>query len=260
MSEIYKNYFSPKSVAQRYAKGRPRFHSFVVHQIKEFLKISEPLPFVMDVGCGTGLSTIALKEIAHKIIALDISSEMLALAPKSNNLHYLLASAENIPISEPVFDLIIISQAVHWLDKDKFFAEAKKVLKHSGWIVVFDNYYTGQIVDNTKFNAWHLQKYLQTFPSVPKNPRSFQQETINGFSLIQENWHENKIELSSKELVNYLITQSNVIAAVENGTQTIEDVTKWLTDEISQFFDGNAKKTFIFKAPIWYLQSNSAND
>ncbi len=246
-------------MAKRYAKGRPNFHPFVIHQIKKFLKITEPLPFVLDVGCGTGLSTLALKEVASKIIALDISTEMLALAPKSSNIHYLLASAENFPINEKIFDLITISQAIHWLDKEKFFREAEKVLKQNGWIVAFDNYYTAQMTDNERFNIWHRQKYLQKFPSVPKNKRSFQMESENPgeFILFEEEWHENIIELSSTELVEYLITQSNVIAVVENGTQTIDAVTKWLTGEIRPFFESEAKKKIIFKAPVWYLRRKS---
>ena len=68
------NYFDPKSAAERYAKGRPHFHTQVISRIKAYLSLAEPVSRAIDVGCGTGLSTIALKEIARHIVGVDSSA------------------------------------------------------------------------------------------------------------------------------------------------------------------------------------------
>jgi predicted TPR repeat methyltransferase len=57
------NYFDPKSAAERYAKGRPYFHPQIINRIQAYLSLTEPVARALDVGCGTGLSTIALKAI-----------------------------------------------------------------------------------------------------------------------------------------------------------------------------------------------------
>src|SRR2546421_9728514 len=97
------NYFGPKSAAQRYAKGRPYFHPLIVSRIKEFLQVTEPLSSALDVGCGTGLSTVALKEIAEDISGIDASEQMIALAPSGNGIRYFVASAENLPFTKNKF-------------------------------------------------------------------------------------------------------------------------------------------------------------
>lgn len=51
----------------------------------------------------------------------------------------------------------------------------------------------------------------------------------------------------------YLTTQSNVIAAVEQGSESIEAVYQWLAAELSPFFTAESA-TFAFGGYVWYLQ------
>jgi ubiquinone/menaquinone biosynthesis C-methylase UbiE len=256
LSEIYKNYFTPKTAAERFAKGRPRFHSFVIEKIKEFLPLEKPLSFALDVGCGTGFSTTALKEIAQKVIGLDISAEMLAWTEEEKGVEYILASAENLPLCGDKFDLITISQAIHWVNKDNFFKEADRILKPEGWLIAYDNYFSDQAEKNPAFSDWHKREFLKKYPVPPRGEISFEtaSENPNDFILVQQDWHENIIEFSVEELVDFLVTMSNVIAAVEGGTQSIEEVREWLSKNVEPFFKGDERKPFIFIAVIWYLR------
>src|SRR6266566_3385197 len=74
------NFFASESAAQRYAKGRPYFHLIVIGRIKKRLALTFPVRRALDVGCGTGLSTMALKEIAERVVGIDSSAEMIGLA------------------------------------------------------------------------------------------------------------------------------------------------------------------------------------
>jgi predicted TPR repeat methyltransferase len=74
------NFFSFKSAAERYAKGRPNIHADVIRRVAEKLKITSPLRNALDIGCGTGLSTVALLPIAGNIFGLDPSADMLHCA------------------------------------------------------------------------------------------------------------------------------------------------------------------------------------
>jgi hypothetical protein len=56
--------------------------------------------------------------------------------------------------------------------------------------------------------------------------------------------------------VDYLVTQSNIIAAVEGQDQEIEDVRQWLTDGVAPFFDDRPEASFLFGGFIWYLRHN----
>lgn len=252
------NYFSPRSAAERYAKGRPYFHPIIVERIREFLSIDNPLPSALDVGCGTGLSTVALKRIAQTIVGIDASVEMITLAPEENGVKYFVACAENLPFDENEFDLIALSQTFHWLDRNKFLAETSRVLRLNGWLVVYDNYFSGQMIENPDFQSWYREKYLAKYPIPPRAKITFALENTNpfGFHLLKEEWYENTIKFSLEELVDYLVTQSNVIAAVEGGTEEIDETRLWLTEGLRRIFKSAQEKTFLFNAPIWYLNAS----
>lgn len=256
MGKIYENYFIPRAVAERYLKGRPQYHSLVIGKIKEFLKIDRNLSFALDVGCGTGFSSIVLKELSEKVVGLDISAEMLGLAKRKKGVEYILASAESLPLCAGKFDLITVSQAIHWFDRRKFFEEADRILKPKSWIVAYDNYFLGQMPDNPDFNDWYKEEFLKKFPTPPRAELSFETKSENPkyFVLVEENWHENTIELSPKEIVDFLITLTNVIALVENGKLSIEKVKQWIAKGIKPFFNKNERERFAFSAPIWYLR------
>jgi ubiquinone/menaquinone biosynthesis C-methylase UbiE len=258
LNETYKNYFTPKTVAERYAKGRPHFHCFVIEKIKKFLALKQNLSFVLDVGCGTGLSSAALKTISERIVGIDVSFEMMRQAAKTPGIEYFQASAENLPFGEAKFDLITISQAIHWINKQNFFAEADRVLKRGSIIVAYDNYFQGQMLGNPAFNDWYNAEFLKNYPVPARGRRAFDETSENplDFVLEHEEFNENTLEFSATEMVNYLITVSNVIARVENGGQPIREVCDRLTEGIEPFFNGRRQR-FVFINPIWYLRRNS---
>lgn len=249
------NYFSSNSVAERYAKGRPYFHWMIVGHIKRFFPITEPLCSALDVGCGTGLSTVALKGTAQNIIGIDASTEMIALAPREYGIKYVVASAENLPFEEKEFDLLTLSQVFHWLDSNRFLAEAKRVLRPNGWLIAYDNYFSGLMIKNPEFQRWY-KEYLARYPVPPREEITFTAESTNpyGFHLLKEVTYENTITFSLEDLVDFLVTQSNVIAVVEGGKESVKEARTWLTRVIEPMFGSSDKKELLFNAPIWYLQ------
>ena len=250
------NYFAPQSAAERYAKGRPYFHPHVVNHIKDYLSLVEPVTRALDVGCGTGLSTISLKAIARHIIGIDNSAEMIALAPLDSQIEYFVASAEHIPANANDFDLITLSSVFHWIDRSAFFVEARRVLRPHGWLIVYDNYFSARMEENRAFQSWARERYFTRYPSPPRAPVSFGTEDTqkDGFQLIGHEDYQNVVKFSVETLVDYLVTQSNIIVAVEGGTENIGEVRQWLTESVIPFFEGRAEATFLFRGPIWYLR------
>jgi SAM-dependent methyltransferase len=249
------NYFSPRSAAERYARGRPYFHPVIVGRIKDSLSITERLSSALDVGCGTGLSAIALKDLAQSVTGVDASAEMIALAPKEQGVTYFVAPAENLPFDEKEFDLITLSQVFHWLDRRRFLTEAYRVLRPGGWLIAYDNYFTGQTAGRADRQSWY-EEYLERYPMPPRASVTFTPENTNphGFSLLKEEFYQNTIGFSLEGLVEFLITQTNVIAAVEGGGEKIEDVCSWLRGRLKSVFGDAREREFMFNAPIWCLQ------
>lgn len=250
------NFFCSSSAAKRYAQGRPYFHPLVIQRTREFLSITEPLHRALDLGCGTGLSAIALTEIAGAVVGVDASREMLALAPRFPGLAYVVSAAESLPFATNCFDLITMSQVFHWLDRRRFFAEARRTLTMRGMLISYDNYFSRETTENRDFQVWLREEFLVRYPSPQWASASIILEEAEGegFNVLGHERLENEISFSIAGLVNYLLSQSNVIAKVESGSENIADVRSWMIENVRSFFADQQEAMFVFSAPVWFLQ------
>lgn len=227
-----------------------------MERISSFLSLEEKLPGALDVGCGTGLSTVALKALGRSVVGADASTEMLALAAREEGIQYCATRAEQLPFQAGAFDLITISSAFHWLDRDQFLKEAARVLRRAGRLVVYDNFFQGRMAENASFQAWYREQYLSKYPPPSRRSLEFTEENLSeaGFRLLGREQFQSSRSLAVETLVDYLLTQSNVTAAVEYGDELIEDVRGWLTENIEPFFGDMQEASFLFQGPIWYLE------
>lgn len=256
------NYFSPKSAAERYAKGRTAFHHLVIERIKEILFLTERLPRALDVGCGTGLSTVALKDIAREVVGADVSPEMLSFARREDGISYVICAGERLALASGACDLITVSQALHWLERDAFLKEARRVLRAGGWLVVYNNYFAGEIKENDEFQRWHRELYLTKYPRAHRAPVSLIAEDVarENFRLQHQERHQHVIRFSLEALIDYLVSQSSVIAAVEGGSEDIEEVRRWMRASLAPYFGRAGEADFLFNAPIWFLQRAATSE
>ncbi|HEV3411450.1 MAG TPA: methyltransferase domain-containing protein [Puia sp.] len=241
------NYFAPRTAAQRYAKGRPDVHSYTIHQLRDFLHLDEKLEHVLDIACGTGLSTNALLEVGNKVYGTDISPEMLELAPNRKLIHYSLAPAEDQPFADRYFDLITVSSGVHWFNIERFLTEASRLLKIQSYLVLYENYFDSSLQSDDQFKEWVAHTHYQRFPTPPKNKYSWSDETTTPFGLhyVTEWRSAYSIPMTKQQFACYLTTQSNVIAAVEAGALSFEEVDAWLDHELDPFFFPGKEPRYI---------------
>ena len=78
----------------------------------------------------------------------------------------------------------------------------------------------------------------------------------SGFVFIEEDRYENEVSFTSEELVAYLTTQTNVVAAVEVGRESFESANQWLLEQVRPFF-AKASATFVFVTRAWYLRKEA---
>jgi ubiquinone/menaquinone biosynthesis C-methylase UbiE len=254
-------HWSNRAAAERYAKGRPYYQRQVIGRIREFLKIQDQLPRALDVACGTGLSSIALKEIAQRIAAYDVAHDMVSVATSDPRIDYLIARAEATPFATACFDLVTVSSAFHWFDFDRFRRELIRVLRPGGYAVVYDNYFTAQAREIPEFRQWNREVYAKRYPIPPRhalpNPDDFQSQEL---SALGKETHENTVSLNRDQLIEYYLTHSNIEAALQSGKDTISGVVGWLRNEWKRFSilepDSSTGGTaeFLFMGPIFYFQ------
>ncbi len=228
----------------------------MIKKIRDFLGLREPVPLALDVACGTGQSTVALKEIASRVVGTDVSREMLARASREAGVRYVEASTEALPFADGSLQLITVALALHWFDRSRFLAEARRVLEPSGWLVIYDNGFFGEMKENPKHERWYREDYLVRYPSPPRKgePLTDDECRKHGLRLVERESYTNEVSFSAEELMSYLMTQSNVTAAVEDGGESPESVREWLVESVAPMF-GEPRGTFRFGGTIGYLQA-----
>jgi len=252
------NYFDTSAAAERYSAGRPDFHRNTINHIKDFLGLETKLDKALDIACGTGLSTQALLQIATNVYGTDISQAMLNLAPKIGGIKYTIAPAEEQPFQDCSFDLITVSSGTHWFDIDKFLVEACRLLKIKSWLILYENYFNSEMVENAAFKTWFTSIYLKKYPSPPRNNKyEWTNANLNPKNLdfVFEKTYRNAIVFNKKDLALYFTTQTNIISAVEKRETTYQAAERWLEEELSAFFDNESStQTIIYGNWIKFIQ------
>lgn len=94
---------------------------------------------VLDLGCGTGTATAALKKTLRKssVIGLDVSGGMLSEAGRKSRLtrpvRWVRGDMNSLPLAQYSVDLVISNLAMPWLEGfGTLFDEVRRVLKPDG--------------------------------------------------------------------------------------------------------------------------------
>jgi SAM-dependent methyltransferase len=248
------NPFVVPGTARAYAQGRPYFHPLVIEKVKEKLAPPAPVELAVDVACGTGLSSLALLALAERVVATDISREMLAQAPRDARIGYRLAPAEALLVEDASADLVTVSSAFHWFDRRAFLQEARRALRPGGWLVVYENFFEGRRYSNSAFVCW-LEGYYQAHPAPPRDRAPFTDDDAGeaGFDFCERLTYENTWSFALDGFVSYLLSQSNAVAAVERGQTSAEALGLSLTEQLGTFFR-SGEETFPFAGFIWMLR------
>lgn len=167
---------APDSVRAEYARLSHqydrRWSFYVSESINETLRRMsiQPNDRVLDIGCGTGALLQALHQRYSRIelTGIDTSAEMLALAAAKLGCgaRLCLASAQQLPVRDDAFDVVISTSALHYFrEPARALAEMGRVARPEGLVVITDwcrDFRTCQLLDLflRKLNSAHHRTYM----------------------------------------------------------------------------------------------------
>jgi SAM-dependent methyltransferase len=115
--------------ASTYARHRPRYSP----RLFEYLaSLTTEHDLAWDCGTGSGQAAVGLAGHFRRVAGTDASPRQLAQASRHGNILYWAALAERSGLRAGLVDLVIVAQALHWFDFDRFYAEVRRVLKPGG--------------------------------------------------------------------------------------------------------------------------------
>jgi len=170
-------------LARQYARYRPTYPDELFRYLAS---ISSAHRLALDCATGNGQAARGLVDYFEAIIAFDLSMDQLKQASTHQKISYLAARAEAIPVERGLFDLVIVTEALHWFDPTAFYSEVKRVLKPGGIFAAL---------------AYHL---LETDPDIDRIVARYYTQVLGpywspGIRLVEEKYQTLPFPFSEKQ-------------------------------------------------------------
>ena len=138
---------------------------------------------ILDVGCGTGSQLALYARPGCRLVGVDTSPAMLAVAKRKLGAagELYLGDATRMPLAAASFDLVTVVFVLHEMDaglRPAVLAECRRVLKPGGRIVLMD-YHPGPY-RKVLGRIWHLVITLMEISAGRKHFNNYRQFMATG--------------------------------------------------------------------------------
>jgi SAM-dependent methyltransferase len=129
-------------LADKYARFRPDYPAKALDTIVQVGQLGLG-SLVVDVGCGTGISSRLLARRGIPVLGIEPNDEMRAKAqaetPADLPARFQSGKAEATGLVDCCADLVLAAQAFHWFEAEAALVEFRRILKPGGWVVLMWN-------------------------------------------------------------------------------------------------------------------------
>jgi SAM-dependent methyltransferase len=168
----FKDHFSEQ--AADYVTFRPRYP----RELFEYLgNVAPSRNLAWDCATGNGQAAVGLATAFDRVIATDASEKQIANAQSHERVEYRVTQAEKSDLESASIDLIMVAQALHWFDLDRFYDEVRRVLKKNS------------VLAASAYNLLHIE------PAIDEVVNRYYYEVVGPFWLPERKLVENFAEL-----------------------------------------------------------------
>jgi SAM-dependent methyltransferase len=158
-----------------------------------------------DCATGNGQAAVGLASVFDRVIATDASEKQIANAEQRDRVEYRVAPAEESGLESNSIDLIMVAQALHWFDLERFYDEVRRVLKPNGALAAsaYRFFHITPEIDELVNHRYHDEIVGPFWPAERALIQKFE-ELPFPFHEIEAPHFEMKVEWNLDQLIGYL--------------------------------------------------------
>lgn len=130
MSEKYN-----KITANHYSAYRPPLHEMI---LKKVISNDEKFKNGLDIGCGTGISTIILAKYCSHVYGIEPSEAMLEKTNSHARVTYLQGSGNSLPLPDKKIDIVTFAGSLFYAKTPVLIKELHRVCCDKSIIITYD--------------------------------------------------------------------------------------------------------------------------
>lgn len=132
--ELESSGYGRPGFAETYDRYRPRPPSPLLELLPRLAGVDRP-GLVVDLGCGTGLSTRFWAAVAEDAVGVEPQRAMRVQAEAATaaaNVRYVDGSSYETGLPDGCADLVTAAQSLQWMEPEATFAEVGRILRPGG--------------------------------------------------------------------------------------------------------------------------------
>jgi ubiquinone/menaquinone biosynthesis C-methylase UbiE len=126
--------------AALYDEVRPQPPTVLLDILAQLAQTERP-QLVVDLGCGTGLSTRVWTQRAARVVGIEPSADMRRQAEQqatAGNVTYQEGYSHRTGLPDACADIVTCSQSLHWMEPTTTFREVARILRPGGAFAAYD--------------------------------------------------------------------------------------------------------------------------
>lgn len=248
--------------ADIYENSRPTVPAHAIEIITDYL--GKTPDTVVDMGCGTGLSTRAWEDKCGKVIGIEPSEDMLNIAKTKSggSASFVKAYSDNTGLPDNSADVVFCSQSFHWMNPQDTLSEVDRILKKGGIFAAVDCDWppvcnaNAEIAYMNLFNKVRVieeenEDIRETFHRWDKNKHLQNMLESGYFKYCREVVFDNSEECDIERFLALAQSQGGLQAILKRSSELIEkDYLNFQKAVYKSFDTGRNKVSFCYRMRI----------
>ncbi|MDO5396679.1 MAG: class I SAM-dependent methyltransferase [bacterium] len=233
--------------ADIYENARPMVPQYPINVICSYL--GKKPDTVVDLGCGTGLSSRAWKNTAGNIIGIEPSIDMINIArcKQSENMKFIQAFSDKTTLPDNCADVVVCSQSFHWMEPKATLKEVNRILKGNGVFAAVDCDWppvTLRQAEKAYMTLYSKVKEIEksskfikdTFVHYSKDKHLKNINDSGYFTYTREILFANTEKCTAERFINIILSQGSLQTILKNSPELIEADTEQFKTYINNLF------------------------